>query len=154
MLFKIQNKNCTWPLALLMMGALFISACTIQPVDPKGADKGSGKVDELDDEHADRDEKYTVPWGYEGEGGPENWGKLHPDYEICSSGVEQSPIDLTNPTEIDLENIIFKYGETHISILNNGHNIQVNYDEGSFIEIEGQRYNLLQFHFHNAPSPY
>ena len=32
--------------------------------------------------------------------------------------------------------------------MNNGHTVQVNYDDGSFIDIEGTRYDLVQFHFH------
>ena len=33
--------------------------------------------------------------------------------------------------------------------MNNGHTVQVNYDDdGSFINIEGVRYDLVQFHFH------
>jgi len=35
-----------------------------------------------------------------------------------------------------------------LTILNNGHTVQVNYDDGSFIDIEGTRYDLVQFHFH------
>jgi carbonic anhydrase len=35
--------------------------------------------------------------------------------------------------------------------LNNGHTVQVNYDTGSYIELNGDRYDLVQFHFH-APS--
>jgi len=146
-LFKIQNKKYTWILTLFMIAAFSISACAVQPAAPNGVDKEA----DLDDEHADSDKEQTVEWGYEGAGGPENWGKLHPDYALCDSGLEQSPIDLTNPTEMDLENIVFEYSETNVNILNNGHTIQVNYDEGSSIEIDGQRYNLLQFHFH-APS--
>src|SRR5204862_6381176 len=42
----------------------------------------------------------------------------------------------------------FKYRPTHINIVNNGHTIQVNYDPGSSIELDGVTYNLIQFHFH------
>jgi carbonic anhydrase len=90
-------------------------------------------------------------WGYEGEGGPEHWGELSEEYELCETGVEQSPIDLSGETEQDLANIQFSYEPSAINILNNGHTIQVNYDEGSSIEVNGTRYQLLQFHFH-APS--
>ena len=33
-------------------------------------------------------------------------------------------------------------------MVNNGHTIQVAYDPGSSLEIEGTRYQLIQFHFH------
>ena len=48
-------------------------------------------------------------------------------------------------------NISFNYQPSKINILNNGHTIQVNYDEGSYIVVDGKRYDLLQYHFH-APS--
>ena len=42
-----------------------------------------------------------VHWGYVGEEGPEHWADLNPDFELCGSGVEQSPIDLTGAVEIE-----------------------------------------------------
>ena len=33
-------------------------------------------------------------WGYEGEAGPQNWGKLDVKFAACTSGKNQSPIDL------------------------------------------------------------
>lgn len=93
----------------------------------------------------------SVHWEYEGEGAPDNWGDLNDEYELCGTGVEQSPIDLHNATEIELENIDFSYTASAVNILNNGHTIQLNYDEGSNIVLNGVTYSLLQFHFH-APS--
>ncbi len=72
-------------------------------------------------------------------------------YETCGTGQEQSPIDLTNATLADLENIVFNYGETAVNILNNGHTIQVDKIQGSHIVIGETTYALKQFHFH-APS--
>jgi len=87
-------------------------------------------------------------WGYEGEAGPDHWGSLAPEYEACAKGVKQSPIDIKGASESDLEDIKFHYQSSKINILNNGHTVQVNYDKGSYIEINGERFNLLQFHFH------
>ncbi len=88
---------------------------------------------------------------YEGEEGPEHWGELDPSYETCGTGKSQSPIDLASADAQDLSNIVFHYQPTKIHLVNNGHSVQVNYDAGSYIEVEGKRYDLLQFHFH-APS--
>lgn len=81
----------------------------------------------------------------------EEWAELSEHYETCGSGQEQSPIDLTSATMTDLENIGFEYGETAVNIINNGHTIQVNAVPGSQIVVDGETYQLLQFHFH-APS--
>ena len=91
-------------------------------------------------------------WGYETENGPDVWAQLSPEYILCAEGRHQSPIDLVNPTSAKLPPIIYEYHwTTSINIRNNGHTIEVAYPEGSWIEIDGTRYQLLQFHFH-APS--
>lgn len=90
-------------------------------------------------------------WGYEGEHGPEHWGELSPEYATCSQGREQSPIDIPEWAPLNQPDIQFVYEPTNLTIVNNGHAIKVEYDQGSFMTFEGKQYNLLQFHFH-APS--
>ena len=89
-----------------------------------------------------------VHWGYVGEAGPANWGDLSPDFALCSSGTKQSPIDIPAIATVNPAGITFNYQDSGVNILNNGHAIQVNYDQGSSIEANGKTYNLLQFHFH------
>lgn len=89
-------------------------------------------------------------WSYEGETGPEQWATLSTGHPDCA-GNHQSPIDLAAAGAQDLANLVFQYQPSAINILNNGHTVQVNYDSGSSIELDGHRYKLLQFHFH-APS--
>lgn len=93
--------------------------------------------------------EHPIHWAYEGEAGPEYWAELDAAYEACGAGLEQSPIDLTASTAADLVNILFDYAESNVNILNNGHTIQVNYDEGSSINVGEHVYNLRQFHFHS-----
>lgn len=88
-------------------------------------------------------------WGYEGTNGPEHWGELDPGFAVCSDGREQSPIDLTGAERGDLSEIVFDYAPSPISIRNDGHTIQVNYESGSGIVLDGTRYDLTQFHFHH-----
>jgi carbonic anhydrase len=89
-------------------------------------------------------------WGYSGHEGPENWAKLSPDNLTCA-GKNQSPINLSGFIEADLPPIRFDYRPGGTEILNNGHTVQVNYEKGSHITLDGRTFNLLQFHFH-APS--
>lgn len=95
---------------------------------------------------------HDVHWGYEGAGAPENWADLKAEYELCGSGKSQSPINIqTSGLKQDPKPIEFNYSTSALNVVNNGHTIQVNYDEGSHAIIGGKRFELLQFHFH-APS--
>lgn len=117
---------------LLLIALLVLSACGFQVEDP-----------------------HPVPtpahWTYEGEEGPQHWGEIDPAYAVCGIGTSQSPIDVSAPSEKDLENISFHYQPSEVNILNNGHTVQVNYDAGSYIELDGVRYDVAQLHYH-APS--
>ena len=91
-------------------------------------------------------------WGYESENGPDVWAELNPEYILCAVGKHQSPIDLVNPTSVELPPVPYYYDTpTRMDIRNTGHTIEVAYPEGNWIEVDGVRYQLLQFHFH-APS--
>ena len=46
------------------------------------------------------------------------------------------------------DNIAIKYNETPLVINNNGHNIQIDYEPGSYAVIDEEKYELKQFHFH------
>ncbi|MEW6570213.1 MAG: carbonic anhydrase family protein [Nitrospirota bacterium] len=96
-------------------------------------------------------EKKEIHWGYAGEGAPQYWGTLKPEFALCGSGMSQSPIDFNKTYKTDLEKIEFSYKDTPLKIVNNGHTIQVNCEPGSTVTIDGENYELVQFHFH-APS--
>ncbi|MDJ0600730.1 MAG: carbonic anhydrase family protein [Crocosphaera sp.] len=91
----------------------------------------------------------THSWGYEGENAPSRWGELKAEYETCSIGLFQSPIHLTASTSIrEHRKIEPHYQVTSLVINNNGHTIQIDYQPGSYAIIDGQQYELKQFHFH------
>jgi carbonic anhydrase len=102
-------------------------------------------------EHAKESGPHTTHWSYSGATGPAYWGSLSPEYALCSTGRSQSPIDIAAVSPRDLPNIAFNYQPSPMSIINNGHTVQVNYAPGSFIILDGERFDLAQFHFH-APS--
>lgn len=91
---------------------------------------------------------HAAHWGYGGDGGPEAWGQLKPEFATCASGSRQSPIDIRSGVKVDLEPIQFDYRPTGFSVIDNGHTIQVNLAGGNSIEVQGRRFDLLQFHFH------
>ena len=89
-------------------------------------------------------------WDYLGKYGPLNWGKLDPAWKACSTGKEQSPVDIRDAKlNKALQPIEFHYMAGPVEMVNNGHTIQVNVAPGSYIVYEGVRYDLVQFHFHH-----
>ncbi len=93
----------------------------------------------------------TVHWSYAGADGPEHWGTLSPDFAACAAGRMQSPIDLTGAVNATPPALTFAYKPSPLTIVNNGHTIQVDYAPGSTLSVDGEAFELLQFHFH-APS--
>ena len=93
-------------------------------------------------------EPHAVHWAYKGAGGPDHWASLDAANAACADSKKQSPIDIKHASSVNVENIEFHYGPSKLNIINNGHTVQVNYDPGSWIEIAGVRYDLIQFHFH------
>ena len=121
------------------------------------ADKG-GKEAKKDDGHGGKkdahgkdskggkpDEKHAAHWGYEGEMGPENWGK---EFPTCGKGKSQAPLNIKGPFEKVRFAVVPDYKPGPLKIINNGHTIQVNVVPGSKIRIDGKAFDLLQFHFH------
>lgn len=90
-----------------------------------------------------------VHWGYSGAEGPENWGNLSPDFAVCSTGKNQSPVNLTGMIEGELPDIKIQYKAGGNEIVNNGHTIKINYSEGSSIAVDSRSFELKQFHFHS-----
>lgn len=90
----------------------------------------------------------VIPWSYEGEGAPANWGRLRSDYATCDNGKRQSPIDIRDSINVDLEQIRFDYKPTLFRIIDTGHTVEVHVGEGSTISVMGKQYELVQLHFH------
>lgn len=84
-----------------------------------------------------------TPWNYENT----NW-EQDTDNE-CSSAV-QSPVNIETEDviEANLSEIQYEYEPFSMNIVDNGHTIQVQGTENSFITVEGKRYQFSQFHFH------
>lgn len=91
-----------------------------------------------------------VHWTYEGENGPQSWGKLKPEFNLCALGKRQSPISIedNNTLQGPAEPIRFNYTASSASVVNNGHTIQVDVQGDNSITVRGANYRLLQFHFH------
>ncbi|MBK4735054.1 carbonic anhydrase [Noviherbaspirillum pedocola] len=89
-------------------------------------------------------------WSYQGKTDAAHWSELDEGYATCKLGKHQSPINIETrrARRADLQPIDFAYAQSAAEVVNNGHTIQVNLPEGGKVGIDGQPYQLLQFHFH------
>ncbi|WKL55154.1 carbonic anhydrase family protein [Pseudomonas kielensis] len=90
----------------------------------------------------------TVQWGYTAPSGPESWSELKSEYRLCTSGKEQSPIDIHDTVQAGVEPPTFTYRPSTATVLNNGHTIQVSPQEPGGITLASGAYSLVQMHFH------
>lgn len=104
----------------------------------------------------DPEEPAIPQWGYDGDVAPDFWGSLLDEagnvaFPTCGTGTEQSPINISR-SEVrgkeDLRSLQFNYVATPLVIENLGRTIEVPYHSGSTLQIGGESFELLQFHFH------
>lgn len=90
-------------------------------------------------------------WAYEGAGGPQAWGKLQPEFSLCTSGKRQSPINIdeTQTLRGPAEAIQFHYQPSHATVRHDGHTIEVNVAGDNTLTVRGSTYKLVQLHFHH-----
>ena len=98
-------------------------------------------------------------WHYEGEEGPDHWGDLSPAFATCRDGRRQSPVDIASPVAIGgTAGFTLRFPPASLRIahhehiadgINNGHTIQVNYDDGDTLVVGERAYELVQYHFHH-----
>lgn len=111
----------------------------------------------------------SIPWGYEGDLGPNHWGSLGSEFALCEKGMAQSPIDLLRTHKIALDDIQFSYKDSPFHVINNGHTLEeleplsetvksrypkhgqtvLHFDKDSTIVFDDDLYLLEQFHFHS-----
>lgn len=90
-------------------------------------------------------------WSYEGSEDPAHWGKLSPDFSLCDTGKNQSPVNIQGVLKSNHGKLELAFQQGKQQIVNNGHTIQVNVSEGNTLRLDNDTFTLQQFHFH-APS--
>ena len=81
-------------------------------------------------------------WSYEGAHGPGHWGDLDPADRVCAVGGQQSPIVIDSSIEAQLAPLEFAWARQAETIVNNGHTIQLNFDDGGTLTIGSDDYTL------------
>lgn len=126
----------------------FANAAVVCPVCAALSAKGAFAAEEKHGAAAAHD-GHPPHWEYEGAAGAEKWGQLAPEYAACGAGREQSPVNLDQPVSALLTAPSPHWVAMPLEVVNNGHTIQVNCAKGSSLELDGMRYDLLQYHFHH-----
>lgn len=87
----------------------------------------------------------AAEWSYQGDHGAENWGE---NFVTCGQGMNQTPVDIKTPIEAELAPLHIDYQGTVAEVLNNGHTIQANVSGSNTLQVDGDTFELKQFHFH------
>lgn len=89
---------------------------------------------------------------YSGDAGPAFWGDLDPAWEACAGkadGARQSPIDIRRARkDATLKPLELHVPPMEIDLINTGHVIEQEYQDGGTLVFADRLYDLLQFHFH------
>lgn len=132
----LQNQNLILRSLMIFCLATFTLGCGEEnketPLDEPGAEVEEGA------------EIGAVEWDYENT----DWEETG-DNE-CGSNV-QSPVNIVTEDVIEarLADINFEYSPFNMTIVDNGHTVQVLGAQNNFITVEGEKYEFKQFHFHN-----
>lgn len=90
-------------------------------------------------------------FAYSGDHGPGFWHET-PGWEACggaSSSARQSPIDIRNAQyDWRLRPLTIYSYPTQVQLINNGHTIEQEYENGTALYLDNAHFELLQFHFH------
>ena len=129
---KLSSVGWLWLIASILVGC-------VHQVSP------SGKSEESD---STNDSALHAHWGYRGIEGPTHWAMLSKEYTACEKGHRQSPINLSRPSHPSAGSLNIHYNPSLVHQTNNGHSLQINYQAGSSVELNGRIYKLRQFHFH------
>ncbi len=86
-------------------------------------------------------------WSYEGDRGPEHWAQLNPQYDMCSSGQKQSPINLQWQKPSSPNPLKINYFESNAVITNTGYTFRLELTPESSINFNGIDYILEKIEF-------
>lgn len=88
-------------------------------------------------------------WNYLGWHGSQLWGHVDPAWKLCDDGHAQSPVNIHGARlNKKLPELNFHYITAPVTLENNGRTILAHVTPGSYVTIDGVRYDLVEFDFH------
>lgn len=109
----------------------------------------------------------NIKWSYVGTDGPTHWGMLDPAFEVCDTGKQQSPVNMSRTRVSAPYSLRINYHTAPLyigddmatelaftktqKVVNSAHGLQVNFhgEARETLTFSGKEYELLQFHFHS-----
>ncbi|MDO9051524.1 MAG: carbonic anhydrase family protein [Methylotenera sp.] len=128
-----------------------VAAENSAPVEPAPQNKSEPAQLAKAKEKSEKPVAYAANWTYEGKEGPENWGKLKPEFVTCNTGRNQSPINIEDTVDASMKPLKLLQKFPVKDIVNNGHTVQANFKVGNILAIDNMSFQLKHVQF-RAPS--
>jgi carbonic anhydrase len=147
--FKKEIKMKKIILAL-GLAALMVGCTTSHPqVETHPANAEALKAAHAKKAHGGKHDENDIHWGYETYYGPSNWDKFS---LTCGEGHAQSPINIIPGKTVSMNHTydleLHEDIHTTAMVIDNGHSIKVTPKKGGTLDLNGETFTLLQFHFH------
>ena len=90
----------------------------------------------------------ALPWAYDGPSGPAFWARVKPEFAVCGNGKRQSPIDIQESIQVNLEPLVFDYRPSTLKVVDDGRGIVAQVGSGNKLQLRGRSYELQALRFH------
>ncbi len=128
--------------------SLILGSCSSRPPVQEQSSQPEEKME------APKPKKDIWAWDYtNGPRGPQNWAMLNPQYDMCSNGRAQSPVNLVwhkpsgpNPLKIN-------YKDGNATVMNAGYTFRIELTPQSSIQFNGMDYLLEKIEFRSPSEP-
>ncbi|WOL02292.1 alpha carbonic anhydrase 1, chloroplastic isoform X2 [Canna indica] len=94
-------------------------------------------------------------FGYSGSTGPDKWGSLSSEFNLCSTGNRQSPINIVKRDAVHNPNLgtldrDYIPRNRNASLVNTGLEIELLFDQApGRVLVDGKKYKLVNLHWHS-----
>lgn len=96
-----------------------------------------------------KQDKGNKQWAYDGESGPQHWGKMKPEFLLCETGKNQSPINIDKTIKTGLKSIKALQKFPAKDVMNTENTVRVNFKDGNMMVLEDAPYQLKYLTFHS-----
>ena len=138
---NIQHKGL-W----LVLTLFLFSGCSTNPPVQEETMPAEAKKKETMESAQKKQEVWA--WDYtDGPQGPTSWASLNPQYAMCASGQQQSPIDLVWSKPVSPNPLTVNYRPSEVQVSNVGYTMRIDFPPQNQIIFKGMDYLLEKVEF-------